>query len=286
MGFLSDISAETGIPQVDPSDPAGIGGGAGARASIAAAEIQAESGREAIEFERQARARAQGFFEPFAGVAERGLKGAGFLADPQAQFDFLQQNPLFQAALENANVQTQQQAASRGRSSAGDTLQQLSQNVLLSAQPLIDRQRQDVSGLLGLGTDITTSQANVAIGESANVGGLLTDIGAAQAAGGVGAANARAQGGQNIATLAGTAIGAIKAFSDSRLKKNIKSEGIENGHNIYLWDWNDLAAMFGLVGSSFGVLADEVKITNPEAVSTKDGYMMVNYGMIGVRHGS
>jgi len=279
MGFITEEFGD-----IDLLDPSGLGGRAGAEAAISAAEIQAQSGREAIGFERQARERAQEFFAPFAGVAEAGLEQAGFLTDPQAQFDFLQENPLFQMALESANTETQQLAAARGRLSAGDTLQQLSKNVLLSAQPLIDKQKQSINQLLNLGTGITTSQANVAIGESANVGNLLTDIGAAQAAGGVGAANAMQQGSQNLLSLAGTA---AAIFSDKRLKENIKSTGTENGHKTYSWDWNELAGkLFGLVGCSFGVMADEIQITRPEAVSIRDGFMVVNYGMLEVNHGN
>lgn len=260
-------------------DVLGLGGSAAAQAATDAANTQAAAGREAIEFEKSARETAQGFFEPFAGVAQRGLEGASFLGDSQAQFDFLQGNPLFKLALENANTQTQQSAASRGRLSAGDTLQDLSSNVLLAASPLIDRQRQDITNLLNLGTGVTESQANIAIGESANVGNLLTDIGAAQAAGGVGAANAQTQGNQNLASLAGSA---ALAFSDERLKTNVQNSGKKGDHNWYTWSWNDLAkTVFGLTGDAEGVIAQEaIKIT-PDAVILDDsGYYKVNYGAL------
>lgn len=159
-------------------------------AASKAARQQENSQREAIEAQREAAARAQGFFEPFAGTAERGLEASEFLANPQAQFDFLQNNPLFQLGLDNANRVTQQSAASRGRLSAGDTLQQLTNNALLQASPLIDRQRQDIGALLDLGTGIATSQANVEIGQAARVGSLLEGIGNSRSAGTIAGANA------------------------------------------------------------------------------------------------
>jgi hypothetical protein len=165
-----------------------------AGASADAAAAQAGSSKQARRIARRAKNKAQGFFEPFAGAAERGVAESDFLANPEAQFDFLQNNPLFNLALENANQQTNQSAASRGRLSAGDTLQQLSNNVLLSAQPLIDRQRQDVGNLLNLGTGVATSQANIETGQAAHIAGSTTDIGAANAAGIVGAANAENAG--------------------------------------------------------------------------------------------
>jgi len=93
---------------------------------------------------RRATAEAQGFLEPFGSVGVAGAEQAGFLTDPQAQFDFLQSNPLFQLGLDNANRQTSQLAAARGRLSAGDTLQQLNQNALLTASPLIAQQKQSI----------------------------------------------------------------------------------------------------------------------------------------------
>lgn len=148
--------------------------------------------------EETQRASAQGleFLQPFGDLGQTGVDQAGFLTDPQAQFDFLQNNPLFQMSLENANTQTQNLAAARGRLSAGDTLQQLSQNVLLSAQPLIARQKQSIGDLLNLGTGVSRAQANTAIGTGSDITNLITSQGDISAAGQIGAANVRAQAGK------------------------------------------------------------------------------------------
>ena len=271
---FDSIGPGGGFSPGGPKDP--FFGGAAAAASKEAGAVQARAGREALEFERQGREQAQTFFEPFAGAGARGVEASNFLADPQAQFDFLQSNPLFNLALENANTQTNQRAASRGRLSAGDTLQSLSNNVLLSAQPLIDRQRQDATNLLQFGGDIAGSQANISIGEAANLGNLRTDIGAANAAGLVGAANARGQGADNALKVAGTV---ASFFSDVRLKTNIQKIGTYLKHNWYTWDWNDIANTLGLEGSSEGVLAHEAIRITPNAVLVDDsGYYKVKYG--------
>lgn len=264
MGFVRDLTGKTA-----------------ANAAVQGGQIQAASAREAIEATEAASQRAQEFFTPFDSLVQRGIEGASFLADPQAQFNFLQENPLFQAALDNANRQTQQSAAARGRLSAGDTLQQLSENVLLSAQPLISQQRQDVGNLLNLATGLTQTRGNIEIGQGSNVGNLLTDAGAAQAAGLVGGANARTQGAQNLLNLGLQAGGLFFGASDPRLKTNIKPKGKVNGFNWYSWDWNDLAKdKLGLEGSSEGVMADEIKETNPELIGERNGFMTVNYGGI------
>ncbi len=190
MGFVRNITGKTA-----------------AKAAEKAAGIQAAAGTDALAEQRAAAERAQGFFEPFAGAAERGIEASSFLANPEAQFDFLQSNPLFNLALENANQRTLQTASANKRLSFGDTLQQLSNNVLLTSAPLIDRQRQDVTNLLTFGGDIAASQANIETGLGAEVGGLTTDIGAAEAGGVVGAANARTAGTQNLLNLGLTAGG-------------------------------------------------------------------------------
>lgn len=274
MGFVSGVEALGGGDIIS-----GLTGETAGEAATQAATIQAQAGREAIEAQERATERAQGFFEPFAGAAERGVEASGFLADPQAQFEFLQSNPLFQLALENANQRTLQSASASRRLSFGDTLQQLSSNVLLQAAPLIDRQRADVTNLLNLGAGVAGSQANIEIGQAANIGNLTTDIGATQAGGVVGAANAQTAGTQNLlnALLTGGAI----AASDIRLKTDVKPLGQRSDHNWYSWVWNELAEkLFGLTGMAEGVIAQEVMITHPQAVLMIDDYYHVNYGRL------
>ena len=177
-----------------------------AGASRDASKAQIRASEEAAAETRAAAERAQGFFEPFAGAAQRGVDESGFLADPQAQFDFLQSNPVFNLALENANQRTEQSASANRRLSFGDTLQQLSNNVLLQSAPLIDRQREDVTNLLRFGGDIATSQANIETGQTARVGEFTTSAAAADAAGIVGSANARNAGTAGITQALQTGI--------------------------------------------------------------------------------
>ncbi len=109
--------------------------------------------------------------------------------------------------LDNANTQTNQMAAARGRLSAGDTLQQLNQNALLTAMPLIQQQKQSIGDLLSIGQNAALNQGNILTGTAANQGNLLTGAAAAQAGGLIGAANARAQGAENALNLGGQFLG-------------------------------------------------------------------------------
>lgn len=233
---------------------------------------QADAIREGAQLQSTAGAEASTLLDPYQQIGEQGLNKASFLTDPVEQYDFLQSNPLFQSSLDNANRQTQQVAAARGRLSAGDTMEQLSKNVMLSASPLIGQQKQSVGELLNFGQSTALNQGN-----------LLTGQAAVQAGGLIGAENARSSGATNLLNMAGQVGGMVA--SDPRLKKNIIGTGEENGYNTYTWEWNEDANNLGLFGAAFGVMADEVKAIKPEAVTSDGGYMKVNYEMIGVNHG-
>ncbi len=257
-------------------------GKAGAAAAGAGAGRQAAAIDRGIIERRRAGEQGLGFLEPFSQLGQSGLDQAGFLTDPQAQFDFLQNNPLFQLGLDNLNTQTQNVAASRGRLSAGDTLQQLTSNALITASPLISQQKQSIGDLLNFGFGTAQAQANTATGTGSDITDLITDQGAVQAGGVIGAANARGRGAQNIVSGGLMAL----ARSDKLLKENIKLIGFLKGFNIYSWDWNALAEAMGLKGSSYGVIAQEVIRIRPDAVVDDGGYLKVNYELLGIPHGN
>lgn len=190
-----------------------ISGQRAGEASAEAAAIQAAAGQAAIEEQRAARESAEERLSPFVEFGTGALPQAQqFLFDPQAQFDFLQQNPLFNLSLEQADVQTGRGAAAGGRLSAGDTLQQLSNNVLLSASPLIGQQTQNLFSALGIGQSAAAGSANIGVQTGQNIGNLLTGIGNVQAGGVVGEQQAQSQGFQNLLNLGLSAAGGFGGF--------------------------------------------------------------------------
>ena len=88
------------------------------------------------------------------------------------------------------------------------------------------------------------------------------------------------QGTSNSTTVdPGFAAAGIGALSDARLKENIEHVEQIDGINMYTWDWKDEALSSPM---SYGVIAQEVSETHPEAVMTGDhGYMMVDYSKLG-----
>ena len=284
MGFFRDAGLGAATPGtltslLDPGDLAGTHAAGEAKdASKAAEAAQQDALGRSIAETRRATEEGQGFLAPFGGVGLQGVEQAGFLTDPKAQFDFLQNNPLFQMGLDNANRQTQQSAASRGRLSSGDTLQALNQNALLTASPLIQSQKQSIGDLLNFGGGIATNQANTAIGQGSQISNAFENQGNITSAGIQNRNQIQADTTANQQQLAGQI---FSMFSDPALKTNVTIVDFLNGYNVYTWDWNAKAFLLGLFGSGRGVMANEVADKNPEAISYDRGFMKVNYNMIG-----
>lgn len=81
----------------------------------------------------------------------------------------------------------------------------------------------------------------------------------------------------NTLVGAGATLGGAYLMSDRRLKEEIKPDGFENGHQMYTFRY------IGQDKTYRGVMAQDIMETNPDAVVTNsDGYLMVDYGKLGV----
>ena len=81
-------------------------------------------------------------------------------------------------------------------------------------------------------------------------------------------------------------LGGTMMASDRGTKENIISIGVHPlGVGLYLFDYRpEYRAIWGR-GRQFGLMADEVEVVMPQAVRLHpDGYKMVDYGMLGIRH--
>jgi len=123
--------------------------------------------------------------------------------------------------------------------------------------------------LAGIGADGLNSTNSQLQGNINNQAQLLNDVGQSAAEGIIGQAN-------NNRDLAATGLSALLAFSDPRLKTNIKKVGeIDSGLGWYTWDWKN-----PIDQPSEGVMATEVKDLIPDAVHMINGYMAVDMGMV------
>lgn len=81
---------------------------------------------------------------------------------------------------------------------------------------------------------------------------------------------------QNLGNLAG-GIGGLAAFSDRRLKENIKKVRTENDIPIYIFNYKGDDTKFE------GVMAQDIQELYPEAVSEESGFLKVDYAQLPVK---
>lgn len=203
---------------------------------------------------------------PYKNLGMAALPQASRLATREGQADYLENDPLTNFLQEMAFKSTDNPTVGR---TAG-TREALEDRLLGIGDSLIDQQLNRSMKLARTGQ---ASAANVGEGSS----DIAAGFGDIAAAGGVGQANASAQGASNVTGI----ISMIAGFSDPRLKENVKMIGKYGELGIYTWTWNDEASGLGLSGKGIGHMADEVERVFPELVTEKDGYKQVGYNVIG-----
>jgi hypothetical protein len=251
------------------------------------------------------------------------LSQAEALLTPEGQAEFLGSNPILDAAMDRVTRETNALNAASGRSGGG-VVDQLFQNFLGMGDQFLNSQfnrlgaadrlfqsgfNRDIQSLgtvdalrgnefnrllapINTGLGAATGQANTTQATGSNVANTITDIGAAQAGGIIGGANARAAGFNNLfgmgaggllgsgllggaglagGGLTGAGLGALM-FSDERLKDIDSHIGYdENGLPIYKWKYK------GDDKTHYGPMAQDVINVKPEAVYVhKTGNLMLD----------
>lgn len=262
MGFVSDVVG-------------GLTGSTAADAATEGANIQAQAQREALAYLKQTEEIPQAFREG-ALTQLGGLYGLeGGEGSQQELIDQARLSPLYQAMV-GSQAQGEEaimrNASMTGGLRSGGVQENLAEFTSdLQNQALLESYNQQLSGLTGL-AQLPSNAAQIAQQQSA--------IGQTLGQGAVAAGQAKQEGMGNMMNMA------MMAFSDRRLKKDVKKIGEHNGLNIYSWNWNGLAQRFGLSGSTKGVMADEVEFVMPEAVHEHEGFKTVDYEMVGYNNGN
>ena len=233
-------------------------------AAVQAAQIQADSAREALD-------RVTELNAPFVALGESAIPGlTSFIEDPTGA-SFLENNPLFDAAVDDAAARTLNLASAGGRAGSGGTVDELFQNFLSIGDQFVN------SAFNRLLAPTTIGQ-NAAAFEGTAGANLLTQSANAQAGGITGAANAQAAGligGQNalnqgINNLIGTGLQAASIFSDERLKENLVHVG-EDGIPVYEFNY------IGDDTKYIGHMAQDVALYDPDSVTVdNNGWLRVS----------
>lgn len=219
MGFLSDVFK--GAKNL-------LTGSEDAKAAKQSMEVQKQQAISNASDIGAASKSALSRYDPLQEVGQRGIDLSGFLGDADQQFSFLQNNPLFQLGLDNLNKQTSKSASSTGRLNTGDTYDQIVNNATLAGQPILDRQRQDIMNLLGISQNATNNQANIEMTTAQDVANLLSGGAASEAAGIVGAQNAKSGAFGNIIDLGTSIFGGIGTNSSPTSTVGVSPNAITN----------------------------------------------------------
>jgi hypothetical protein len=209
------------------------------------------------------------------------------LSNPGQQLDFVNNNPFFGGLRDQAVNSLFNNQAARGKVGSGGTAEALQQSFLNLGTGLVDRELGNLtqgsnmrqSGINNLFNSVNLGQnAAAGVGQAGQqtgnqISNLLTGIGNSQAAGGIGAANARQQGFNNLLNLGGSAL----ALSDRRFKTNIKRLADIVGKFVYpTYEYTYI----GDDHKVMGVMAQDVEKVNPDAVVTFYGVKYVDYGLL------
>lgn len=244
-------------------------GGDAADAALDAAEGQETAGLAAIQLQKDTTGQIR---DDFAGGREsfgRSLPMLeGAISDPSSR---VLNNPFFQTMAADQEQRLLASQAARGKVGSGGTGDDLQRNLLLLGNQFAQQDITNLQNLTNTGLNATAQTGSFLQQGTTAQGGIIGNIANANAAGTIGAANAEADA-INRLIQAGAA-----AFSDIRLKENVKFSHVENGIRMYNWSWTDEAK--DIVGDqeSFGPIAQELKASHPELVTVDEetGYYKV-----------
>jgi len=236
-----------------------------------AGEAQAAGIQQGIDFQKEV-------FEYFKSInapyVEQGTNALAKYADIilNGNMNAYQQSPGYQFALEEGQKAITNTAATRGGVKGGNTLRALTDYGQNIAKSDYYDYLNSLASMAGVGQTAVNSMGSVGGAAGANIGQSYANYGAARASGIAGQAN-------TINGWLQTAVGTgayLYGKSSAAYKKNIRKVGVQNGFNIYEFNYKDKE------GTYHGVMADDVARIDPAAVIVANGVTMVNYSRIGV----
>lgn len=167
------------------------------RAASQGAGAQAAAGEQSIEQQRASLERARADLQPFREAGAETLPGlTELIQSPQAQEEFVTENPFFQSLTGEAQQRLSGNQATSGQTEG--TKKALENSLLLLGTDLVSQNVDQRFNLARLGANAAAGQATGTLQTGRSISDLATQIGNVQAAGAVGGANAQSQAVQDI----------------------------------------------------------------------------------------
>ena len=241
--------------------------GFGGESSTKNAGKASEAGvRQQIDYLRGAESRATARLSPFVELGTSNISPFQQLLTSEGQMGYLENNPIFQAAVNNSADQLKSSAAASGKFGSGGLVNQLFQNYLGQGENFISNQFNRLLAPIQIGQSAAAGSAANTLNTASQVGNAYSNIGDIQASTILGRQNASAALGSNLLQGAGAALG---FFSDRQFKKNSVKVGQDEFGGIYEFDY-----IWG--GRYRGRMADELRKIRPDAVVEVDGVLLVS----------
>lgn len=196
MGFLSSLP---GVSVATDLIGDVTGSNAAADAAKSAANAQVAAGKEQIGYLRESRDLARQDLMPYTQAGTNLLPFYQMLLNPQNQANYLQNNPMFQAAIEKSNTGFKNTLGFQGK--RGDLQNAITQNYMATGQSYVNNALNNLLQPIQMGQSSAAGQANSALTSGQQIGDAMTGIGNARAAGIVGAGNAQANTFNNMLNL-------------------------------------------------------------------------------------
>lgn len=116
---------------------------------------------EAIKQQQEQQALAVEQQQPYSQFGKQNLASLQGYLTPEGQSAYLENSPIFQAALKQNQQQLEKQAAVRGRTGAGDVKQSYVNNYLATAMPYLQMQGQNLFNAVGVGQNASSNLSNL-----------------------------------------------------------------------------------------------------------------------------
>lgn len=207
-------------------------------------------------------------------LALLGLSGQGAQQQALDDFSLRPDQQFIQQQGEQALLRNQAAIGGLGGGNVQRELQSFGQG---TASQALSEQLNRLASLRGGGQTATTNLGQLGQTSATNISNLLGQAGSAKASGILGQQQADA-GLANQALGIGSLLLGGGLFSDMRIKENITKVGqLPSGINWYVWDWKE--EFIGLVNGQpgEGVIAQEVQLEIPDAVTKAGDYLTVDY---------
>lgn len=282
MGEVADKVVEYVSKGAVETDFSGEKSGREASEAITSAtETSVEFQREALDYLKEREEVPQQFREG-ALTQLGGLYGLeGGEGSQQDLIDRAKESPLYQSIMggrEAGEESIARHASMTGGLRSGGTTADLAEyNTKLENTALLTSYNQQLQGLQGM-ANLPSNVNQIAAGTV----GIGQTMAQGQIAGSQANIQAKNMGFSQLMGITGLGFDAAAAYSDIRLKENIRLVGTFKGHNWYKWDWSDEAANLNLFGEGEGVMAHEVFETRPEVIGDNNGYITVDYEVLEV----